>query len=302
MRLSKLDIARKNFLKTKSLVDIDYLDISNKKENNELNINIPDKDLEKYYRLFSDGNFTLSLKYDLKINNNSEDDNSYSFGKMNHSPIYNDNVFVSDIIDYKIVSIFLDGIVEILYNDIFSFKDKMIQERQDKIKKILYNGLDEEVERYTINRLLNKIGVLEEDSWVFVIKDSIYGKNLEEIRMSERVWQYFISGMQEFSKDKNLIDRIISLFRLENINYDYDSITNPKIIKLPLTEIDTDNFLNFEEVQTDTNLDRVCGGIIGLVEKPLNKGGKYKLISGYERYNLFPKKYTELYSGHFICL
>ena len=179
--------------------------------------------------------------------------------------------------DIEVTDIEYNKILDKIYSLYF---DKSIEtDRNNKLNNILYN-IVEEIERYTIDRILRHHKIWENKAWEAKASPRYYGEELDYIRLSNA---YDIDGdIRTALSISNFNQRIEHLLYLEygsvmpkliGTNYTLESIKKSDII------IGNKEYHN-ELYKTNYYSDKEYDLIRCLV---LEQDGKYKLIDGYHR-------------------
>ena len=185
------------------------------------------------------------------------------------------------IINPSIQQVNLNKISNIIYDLYF---DRSISTyRNNKINSILY-GITEEIERYTIDRILRVNKIWNPINWEIHICGGYYGQEVEEVVIENKISLKIEDQIKECLNMNSLSERIEYILNLE-----YGKVL-PELsnCSYELTNIDRDDIVfgsnsHFNNIITEDlehYSDKNYRGIRGIV-KPI--GDKFRLIDGYHR-------------------
>lgn len=155
--------------------------------------------------------------------------------------------------------------------------------RNYKINSILF-GITEEVDRYTIDRVLRVNKVWDPEIWNVEVVNGYYGEEIGDITLFGSVSRKIEKELNEAIKLDILSNRIEYLLKLE---YGY-VLPILKDCNYEITNVNIDNIIfgsdsNYKKSKKEDLAhysDKSYSGIRGVV---VEKDGKYRLIDGYHR-------------------
>lgn len=177
----------------------------------------------------------------------------------------------------------VSAIVTNIYSIIF---DNSISTKRNNAINSLW-GISEEIEKYTIDRILRVNKIWKPELWNISVSGGYYGQEVDEIVLVEEVVQKINSELETAFEIESLTERIEYLLKLEN-GYILEDIKNSEY-HLKLINLDDISFLNKSHLKRiklkpiydlDYYSDRSYHGIRGIVKKD---GDKWKVIDGYHR-------------------
>jgi hypothetical protein len=185
------------------------------------------------------------------------------------------------IYDESINSVDLNKISDRLYNYIF---DKSLSTKRNNIINSVLYGVTDEIEKYTIDRILRSNKIWDKSIWEIVVGGGYYGQEISSINLRQDIIEKLESDLERAFDISDLNKRIEFLLELEN-GWILDEI---KGLKYTIQEIDRDDLIfgnleHYKRVQReDLNFysDKNYKGIRGVVKK---NGDKWKIIDGYHR-------------------
>jgi hypothetical protein len=174
----------------------------------------------------------------------------------------------------------VSAIVTDIYSTIF---DNSISTKRNNAINSLW-GISEEIEKYTIDRILRLNKIWKPEFWNISVSGGYYGQEVDEVVLVEEVVQKINSQLEKAFDIDNLKERIDYLLELEN-GFVLDDL---KEKKYTLSVIDTDDiiFPNTDHKrrvlteELDHYSDKNYKGIRGIVKKDVMK---WKVIDGYHR-------------------
>jgi uncharacterized protein YqkB len=185
------------------------------------------------------------------------------------------------IYDESINSVDINEIANKIYNSIFD--NSLSTKRNNTINSILY-GVTDEIEKYTIDRILRSNKVWDTSNWEIEVGGGYYGQEIESVKLKEDIIERLETDLESAFEITDLTKRIEFILNLEN-GWIIDEV---KDSKYELQEVDRDDIIfgnleHYKRVQRedlDFYSDRNYKGIRGIVKKD---GDKWKIIDGYHR-------------------
>lgn len=177
-------------------------------------------------------------------------------------------------------SVDISAITTNIYSEIF---DNSISTKRQVIINSLW-GISEEIEKYTIDRILRINKVWKPEFWDINVVGGYYGEEIDEVVLIEDMVQKLNTQLERASAIDNLKDRVEYLLHLEN-GYILDTLKDTNYV-FSLIDIDNIIFSNPEHKQRiliedlEHYSDKKYNGIRGIVRK---EGEKFKIIDGYHR-------------------
>lgn len=187
----------------------------------------------------------------------------------------------SRIVDSKIESIDINSIIESIYNEYF---DKSEQTKRDLKLNSILNGVDKNIDLYTIDRVLRINRIWDKENWEINISNGYYGEEVNSVILCKNVAEKIENQLDEALFIDNLSKRTEYLLNLEygyilpeliGKNYKLETIKKEDII------FGSDS--HYRKIQTEDlehYSDKNYSNIRGVVSQ---KDDKYKLIDGYHR-------------------
>ena len=177
-------------------------------------------------------------------------------------------------------SVDVGSIANNLYSEIF---DNSISTKRHNTINSLW-GISEEIEKYTIDRVLRINKIWKPEFWEINVTGGYYGQEVDDVVLTEDVVQKLNTQLEKAFEIDNLTQRIEYLLELEN-GFILDELKD-KNYCVSVIDIDDIVFPNthhknrvlIEELEYYS--DRNYTGIRGIVKKD---GSKFKLIDGYHR-------------------
>ena len=172
------------------------------------------------------------------------------------------------------------AIVTDIYSDIF---DNSISTKRHNTINSLW-GISEDIEKYTIDRILRINKVWKPEFWDINIAGGYYGQQVDEVVLIEDMVQKLNTQLEKAFDIDNLTERIEYLLNLEN-GFILEDIKDKKYA-VSVIDIDDVVFSNTEHKrrvlteELEHYSDRNYKGIRGIVKRD---GNKFKLIDGYHR-------------------
>ncbi len=187
----------------------------------------------------------------------------------------------SKIENERVTDVNVNKIVNTIYDEYFD--DSESTKRNYKLNKILF-GTDKELDIYTIDRILRKYKIWDENNWEINICNSYYGEEIESVVIEESFCKKIQNEIEKAFSIDELTKRVEYLLILE-----YGSIL-PSLenCKYEIVEVDKNDILfgsknhrdKVGKKTLDHYSDKEYKGIRGVV---LEKDGLLKLIDGYHR-------------------
>jgi len=174
----------------------------------------------------------------------------------------------------------VDRISSDIYLDIF---DGSVSSKRHNAINSLW-GISEEIEKYTIDRILRINKIWKPEFWTINVCNGYYGQEIDDILLDEDTVQTINSQLEKAFEIDNLTERIEYLLELENgfvlddlkeKKYTLDTIDINDII---FSNPEHKNKVILEELEHYS--DKNYKGIRGVVKKD---GLKWKVIDGYHR-------------------
>ena len=145
-------------------------------------------------------------------------------------------------------------------------------------------GITEEVEKYTIDRILRINKIWKPEFWEINVTGGYYGQEIEDIVIVEHMVQKLNTQLEKAFGIDSLTERIEYLLELEN-GFILDELKDKSYV-VSVIDIDDIIFPNKDHKKRvlienlDHYSDKNYKGIRGIVKKD---GKKFKLIDGYHR-------------------
>jgi hypothetical protein len=193
----------------------------------------------------------------------------------------------SSIYDEQIININVSEIVDSIYNDIYD--NSKATKRNNVINSIF--GISKDLELYTIDRIVRKSLIYDENIWEIVIEGGYYGQEIGSVRLDSTYADKLSQKINESMVIDNVKNRVEYLLNIE-YGYILPELLDKeyRIITINKSDIIFGNENHLKNVSTkelefysDINYD----GIRGVVTK---KEGKYRVIDGYHRLSKTSKK------------
>jgi hypothetical protein len=167
-----------------------------------------------------------------------------------------------------------------IYSEIFN--NSISTKRHNAINSLW--GISEDIEKYTIDRILRINKIWKPEFWDINISGGYYGQEVDEVVLIEDVVKRINSQLEKAFEIDNLKERIDYLLELEN-GFLLEDIKNGQY-NISVIDIDDVVFTNpdhkrrvlMEELEHYS--DKNYLGIRGIVKKD---GAKFKIIDGYHR-------------------
>lgn len=174
----------------------------------------------------------------------------------------------------------ISAIATNIYSEIFD--NSMATKRQSVINSLW--GISEEIEKYTIDRILRINKIWNPEFWEINVSGGYYGQEVDEIVIIEDVVQKLNTQLETAFAIDNLRDRVEYLLNLEN-GYILETLKDVNYV-VSIIDIDDIIFSNPEHKkrilieELEHYSDKKYTGIRGVVKKC---GDKFKIIDGYHR-------------------
>ncbi len=174
----------------------------------------------------------------------------------------------------------VSAIVTDIYSTIF---DNSISTKRNNAINSLW-GISEEIEKYTIDRILRLNKIWKPELWNISVSGGYYGQEVDEIVLVEEVVQKLNSQLEKAFDIDNLKERIDYLLELEN-GFVLDELKDKKycVSVINIDDIVFPNTDHKRRVLTEELYhysDKNYKGIRGIVKKDVMK---WRVIDGYHR-------------------
>jgi hypothetical protein len=185
------------------------------------------------------------------------------------------------ITNTQLNSVDVSSIATNVYSEIF---DNSISTKRNNIINSLW-GISEDIEKYTIDRILRINKVWKPEFWNINVAGGYYGQEVDEVVLIEDVVQKLNTQLEKAFDMDNLTKRIEYLLELEN-GFILEDIKDKKY-RIVVIDIDDIIFTNLEHKSRvliedlEHYSDRNYKGIRAIVKK--DSMNKWKLIDGYHR-------------------
>ncbi len=184
-----------------------------------------------------------------------------------------------------ITNTYLDKVdVSSISNNIYSeiFNNSISTKRHNAINSLW--GISEDIEKYTIDRILRINKIWKPEFWDINISGGYYGQEVDEVVLIEDVVKRINFQLEKAFEIDNLKERIDYLLELEN-GFLLEDIKNREY-NISIIDIDDVVFTNSDHKrkvlveELEHYSDKNYLGIRGIVKKD---GTKFKIIDGYHR-------------------
>lgn len=174
----------------------------------------------------------------------------------------------------------VSGVSATIYSEIF---DNSISTKRHNAINSLW-GISEEIEKYTIDRILRINKIWKPEFWEINVTGGYYGQEVDDVVLTEDIIEKLNTQLKKAFEIDNLTHRIEYLLELEN-GFILDELKD-KNYNVSVIDIDDIIFSNkghksrilIEDI--DHYSDRNYYGIRGIVKKD---GKKFRVIDGYHR-------------------
>lgn len=187
----------------------------------------------------------------------------------------------STIEDVKIIKVDVGAISNEIYNQFFD--NSKSAKRNDKINSILF-GMTDDIQRYTIDRILRINKIWEADNWSPKIVGGYYGQEFEGIFLDESIAKKLEDLIWCGIAIDTLRERVLWLLELEYSEILPELVDkNWKVIEVKKSEISIGSLSHSKKVlskELEFYSKKKYIGIRGIV---LETSGKFRLIDGYHR-------------------
>jgi hypothetical protein len=174
----------------------------------------------------------------------------------------------------------ISAIATNIYSEIF---DKSLSTKRHNAINSLW-GISEEIEKYTIDRILRLNKVWKPEFWQINVDGGYYGQEIDDIVLNDDIAQTINSQLEKAFDIDSLSERIEYLLELENgFLLDDLKLKNYSVENINRNDIIFSNPEHYKRVLLDElehYSDKNYTGIRGIVKKD---GDKWKVIDGYHR-------------------
>ena len=160
--------------------------------------------------------------------------------------------------------------------------------RNEKLSTLLYGG--SLVDVYCINRVLTSMKIWKNDNWRFIIHNSYYGEEVNDIKMSDNTFKRLNDLVSEVLSINNITDKIKFLLNLEYGSLlDDIKLSEFELITVNKSDVEYSNKNNLNLI-SKKNLNHYVKYDIprGVVRRV---GDKYSIIDGQHRIYLAPETF-----------
>jgi hypothetical protein len=181
------------------------------------------------------------------------------------------------------------------------FKDIFLNDRDMKIKSILFDSDSSEIELYFINRILsiNKVWMPEE--WKVIVENSYYGEEVVETSLNERLFTKVLEQCKKVFSLGSIDEKIKFVLELEYKELpNFIKSSSFRLIEIDKSKIKFTNQKHLESVlekdlsfYSEKNYDVPRG----VVKK---NGDIYTIIDGYHRISQYRPKKIKVFEAYEI--
>lgn len=228
-------------------------------------------------------NFKYQLNVDYQYTNSCDISGCYDEGICR----------CTEITDCKVTDVKFNEILDIFYNSYFD--RSLSSKRNMKINELLH-GVNEEINRYTIDRILRVNKIWSNDSWEIQTINGYYGEEIDDVILKHKL----------ATKIKNEIEKALDILDINKrveflIELEYGKLSphlqnlNWELIRLKKDDIDFPSKSHLELVkkkELNHYFAPKYNSIRAIVIKDVNK---WKLVDGYHRL-------TAIHIGNFLVL
>lgn len=187
----------------------------------------------------------------------------------------------TQITDTSVANVKVDDICKIIYDSYFD--NSKSTKRSNKIDEILH-GVDEGINRYTIDRILRINKIWQDDRWEIHIYDGYYGQEIDVVFLTNKFADKIFQQIEKAFSILNFNDRVRFLLELE-----YGKIlpmlqeSSFRLITLNRNQIILPSLSHAELVESK-NIEYYYPNRYDLIRGVVKKDGtNFKLIDGYHR-------------------
>jgi hypothetical protein len=186
------------------------------------------------------------------------------------------------IYDAVVTDVNISQMVNLIYDELFD-SSTILGKREDKLNQLLY-GIGEDINRYTIDRILRKYKVWDPNYYEIEVCGGYYGQEIDGVFIIKNISDKIEEELEIAFSIDDLAGRVEYLLGLE-----YGSLLPDlehcqyEIIEIDKTEINFGSISHHSKVKKkdlEFYSDKNYKGIRGLVKFV---DGKYRLIDGYHR-------------------
>ena len=186
------------------------------------------------------------------------------------------------ICDAVVTRVEVTQMVNLIYDELFD-NSTVLGKREDKLNQLLY-GIGEDINRYTIDRILRKYKVWDSDNFDVEVCGGYYGQEIDGVFIIKNISDKIETELETAFSIEDLTGRVEYLLtleygkllpELENSQYE--------IVELDKTDINfgsIDHHSKVKKKDLEFYSDKNYKGIRGVVTFV---NGKYRLIDGYHR-------------------
>lgn len=172
--------------------------------------------------------------------------------------------------------------VNLIYDELFD-SSTVLGKREDKLNQLLY-GIGEDINRYTIDRILRKYKVWDSDNFEVEVCGGYYGQEIDGVFIIKNISDKIETELETAFSIEDLTGRVEYLLTLEygKLLPELES-SQYEIVELDKTDINfgsIDHHSKVKKKDLEFYSDKNYKGIRGVVTFT---NGKYRLIDGYHR-------------------
>jgi len=181
------------------------------------------------------------------------------------------------------------------------FKDIFLNDRDMKIKSILFDSDSSEIELYFINRILsiNKVWMSEE--WEVIVENSYYGEEVTEISLNEILFTKVLEQCKKVFSLVSIDEKVKFVLELEYKELpNFIKSSSFRLIEIDRSKINPTNQKHLESVsEKDLSFysEKSYDVPRGIVKK---NGDVYTIIDGYHRISQYRSKKIKVFEAYEI--